>query len=58
MRIKALAAQLGVSIDWLRRKERAGLIPRATRDLNGHRRYCEEDVALLRAILFPADGSS
>lgn len=52
MRITELAKELGVSSDWLRRLERAGLIPKAQRDVNGHRRYCPADAARLREVLF------
>jgi len=52
MRISAVAQELGVSADWLRRLERAGQILKAQRDVNGHRRFSPEDVARVRALLF------
>ena len=52
MRIAAVAQELGVSSDWLRRLERAGEIPKAQRDVNGHRRYATDDVVRLRELLF------
>jgi len=54
MRVIEVARQLGVSTDWIRRLERAGRIPPATRDSNGHRRYGQADVERLRAILIPS----
>jgi DNA-binding transcriptional MerR regulator len=63
VRIAELAAELGVSADWLRRLERAGQIPRSQRDVNGHRRYSTDDLQRLRAVLFgplgtdPDDGT-
>lgn len=56
MRIRALAAQLGVSPDWIRRLERIGRLPLASRDLNDHRRYGAADLAAIRAALFPPGG--
>jgi MerR family regulatory protein len=52
VRITQLASELGVSSDWLRRLERAGAIPKAQRDRNGHRRFSTEDVARLKALIF------
>jgi len=52
MRVIDVARRLGVSTDWLRRLEREKRIPLARRDINGHRRYTEKDVARLRKILF------
>lgn len=52
MRIGNLAKLLGISADWVRRLERAGRIPPASRDLNGHRRFTPEDVEHLREILY------
>ena len=57
MRIRSFSQKVGFSADWLRRLERNGRIPPATRDLNGHRRYTEGDVEKLRALLIcHADG--
>ena len=52
MRICEAATELGVSPTWLRRLERAGRIPPAPRDLNGHRRYGPEDLARLRRLIY------
>jgi DNA-binding transcriptional MerR regulator len=56
MRISTLAARLGCSAAWIRDLERAGRVPRAHRDVNGHRRYTAADVSKLRAILFRTAG--
>ena len=52
MRIASTARELGVSVDWLRELERKGRIPRATRDVNGHRRYTDEDLSQLKEAIF------
>jgi DNA-binding transcriptional MerR regulator len=54
VRISEIARQLGVSADWLRQLERLGRIPRAPRDVNGHRRFRADDVGRLRDLLYPA----
>ena len=51
--ISEAARELGVSESWLRRAEVQGRIPLATRDLNGWRRYSEQDIERLRSIFFP-----
>jgi DNA-binding transcriptional MerR regulator len=56
MRVRELAKHLGVSGDWIRKLERLGRIPAATRDQNGHRRYSLDDVARVRAALFGRTG--
>ena len=53
MRVKRLAQALEVSPDLLRKAERAGRLPRATRDWNGHRRYSAADVEQIRRLLYP-----
>jgi predicted site-specific integrase-resolvase len=53
MRISKAAQECGVSADLIRRLERAGLLPPATRDLNGHRRYSADDIRRVRAIVIP-----
>jgi len=53
MRIAAVARELGFSADYLRSLEKAGRIPPAPRDINGHRRFLPEDVDRLRSVLFP-----
>lgn len=59
MRVTEIAKELGFSPDFLRRKEKAGVIPPAHRDMNGHRRYREEDIKAIRNILLrdPSDRS-
>jgi DNA-binding transcriptional MerR regulator len=54
MRVIDVARQLHVSGDWIRCLERKGLIPQAQRDVNGHRRYTDDDLARLRTLLFTA----
>jgi DNA-binding transcriptional MerR regulator len=51
MRIGDVAARLGISREWLRRLERAGKLPPAARDINGHRRYSPQDIAAMRRAL-------
>ncbi|WP_447600248.1 MerR family transcriptional regulator [Nitrospira sp. Nam80] len=51
MRIGQVAKVLGVSKDLLRKFEQRGLIA-DHRDLNGHRRYTDEDLAAIRRVLF------
>ena len=58
MRISKAAQECGVSADLIRRLERAGLLPPATRDLNGHRRYSADDIRRLRAVVIPDPGAS
>ena len=53
LRVNQAARELGISEAWLRRAEQRGRIPRAKRDINGWRVYTEEDVAVLREVLFP-----
>jgi DNA-binding transcriptional MerR regulator len=57
MRIGVVARQLGVSVDWLKNLEREQRIPEFPRDLNGHRRLTQEDVARVRALLFQVRGA-
>jgi len=52
MRIGAAASQVGVSTGYIRTLERAGKIPPPMRDANGCRRYSDDDLARLRAILY------
>ena len=59
MRIEAVAEELKVSRDWLRRKEREGLFPAVARDRVGHRRYSAADLERIREVLFqPRDAVS
>jgi DNA-binding transcriptional MerR regulator len=51
MRVAELCKRLEISADWLKRLERTGTIPPARRDLNGHRRYGEDDLERLRELL-------
>lgn len=56
MRIREVGQRLGVSVEWLRRLEKRGSIPRATRDLSGHRRFTEDDLDRLRKAIFSPTG--
>lgn len=47
MTIGEVARNLGVSVDTLRYYEKEGIIPRATRDVNGYRKYSESDLRWL-----------
>ena len=51
MRIGELAEQVGVSTDTVRFYERAGWLPRATRQGNSYREYSLADVEHLRLII-------
>lgn len=51
MRTKEIADRLGLSPETLRRWERAGLIEKPTRDEKGWRKYSEDDLPRLRALL-------
>ncbi len=57
MRIGELARRLGVSRDSLRRLEAKGILKPA-RDWAGHRRFSEEDIARIEALLFPKRSAS
>lgn len=52
MRVIDAARKSGISADWLRELERTGKIPAPRRDLNGHRRYSEQDLEKIREALF------
>ena len=54
MKIGEVARELGVSVDWLRRAEKEGRIPRARRQLSGWRVYSKEDVEKVKRLLFPS----
>jgi len=56
MRIKDVARELGISADWVRQLEREGRIPPAVRDVNGHRRYTDEDLSQLKEAIFAKRG--
>lgn len=45
--------ELGISVEWLRKLERQGRIPKARRMLNGRRVYTFEDVEHIRDTLIP-----
>ena len=53
MRIGSAARVLDVHPDTIRRLDRLGVLT-FTRDWRGHRRFTNEDLARLRAILYPA----
>jgi DNA-binding transcriptional MerR regulator len=47
-----VAREFGRSVAWLKRLEKAGVIPPAARDaLNGQRVYTEQDVAEIRRLI-------
>jgi DNA-binding transcriptional MerR regulator len=52
MRVVDVAKKLEISSDWIRRSEKAGIIPPAPRDRNGYRRYTPQLVAEIKSILF------
>ena len=56
MLISELAEKVGVHPETIRRLERRGVIPRATRDCNGWRRYPPEAVDTLRKLYGDQDG--
>lgn len=58
MRITDAARKLNVSAAWLRQLEKAGRIPTAQRDINGHRRFSGDDVERLRRLLYGGDADS
>ena len=49
--VSQVARELGMSVDWLRRAEKQGRIPRAQRHLSGWRVYSPEDVERLKSLL-------
>ena len=51
-----MARELEVCTDWIRRLERMGRIPLAARDVNGHRRYTDEDLVQLKKAIFAKRG--
>jgi DNA-binding transcriptional MerR regulator len=57
MTISEVARELGISVDWLRRAEKVGTIPRARRWVSGWRVYSTEEVERLRGILIPSVAS-
>lgn len=56
MRINDAATKLGVSRDWLRDLEERGLIPAPRRDRNGHRRFSEEELQEIQAVILDRHG--
>jgi hypothetical protein len=54
MRVKAVATELRVCVDTIKKLERAGAIPPAHRDHVGHRRYRPEDVEKIRRLIYGA----
>jgi MerR HTH family regulatory protein len=56
MRVSEVARALLISPTFLRRLERSGRIPPARRDLNGHRRYTDEDLDRLRRLILGPSG--
>lgn len=55
--VSEAARQLGRSEKWLRTAEAKGKIPKARRDLNGWRVYTAEDIAKIKQLLLPSEGS-
>jgi DNA-binding transcriptional MerR regulator len=53
VRIHEAAQRLGVSSETIRRWERVGLIPPATRTVTGHRVYSDADLEAVRIIVVP-----
>jgi DNA-binding transcriptional MerR regulator len=53
MRIGDAAAALNVSIETIRRYERAGRIAPAVRNAVGQRLYSEQDLQAIRQVLVP-----
>lgn len=54
MRVSAAAAELGCSVETIRRYERAGLIPPASRNRAGQRVYTASELAVIRRVLTPS----
>ena len=54
-RVSETARELGISEAWLRRAEKRGRIPEARRDLNQWRVYSQEDLELIRTLLWPTE---
>jgi DNA-binding transcriptional MerR regulator len=52
-KIGKAARALDLHPDTLVRYERKGLIPAAPRDITGARRYSDEDIERLRALILP-----
>ena len=55
LRVSETARELGISEAWLRRAEKSGRIPEARRDLNQWRVYSQEDLELIRTLLWPTE---
>jgi DNA-binding transcriptional MerR regulator len=55
--IGELAAEVGLSVDSIRKAEAEGRIPRARRTLGGWRVYTPEEVEKLRTLLISEAGS-
>jgi DNA-binding transcriptional MerR regulator len=56
IRIQAAAAQLGVSVETIRRYERRGLIPPAVRNRAGQRVFTSHDPEAIRRVIIPRNG--
>ena len=57
MTISEVARELGISVDWLRRAEKVGTIPRARRRVSGWRVYSADEVERLKSLLIPSIAS-
>ena len=53
IRIRDAAAQIGCSADTLRRYERLGLLPPATRNRANQRVYTQQDLEMIRHVIVP-----
>ena len=53
LRPHEVAHRVGVSTSTIRRYEREGLLPAATRTRSGHRVYTSEDVERILTLVYP-----
>jgi DNA-binding transcriptional MerR regulator len=51
MRVIDVARKLNISTTWIRKLEKDGVVSTVPRDINGHRRYSDEDLQRIKAIL-------
>ncbi len=56
MRVIDVARKLNISTTWIRKLEKDRVLSTVTRDINGHRRYSDEDVQRIKAILRQGKG--
>jgi DNA-binding transcriptional MerR regulator len=55
LRLHKVADLVGVSTSTIRRYEREGLLPRATRTRSGQRVYTSEDVQKILTVIYPEE---